>query len=1049
MPHRLNEFLKDHVRGERNFSRVLHSLPDELRESATTSLLRHLPNTADPDMALNNLERLLSLPSSSSLVPQVFGSTGEALERLVQLFAASQFLADTLISYPEMLPRVIFPSGQNPSTAELSAELKQAIKASFDDAGVLRTFRRFRQQQVLRIGANDILRDRPLEDVTRDLSRVADASVEMALQYSLQSFTKKYGPPLTQRGHPARLVALAFGKLGGEELNYSSDIDLMFVYDEDGQTAPRRGEPIPVSEFYSRVITEVIRLLSSHTDRGFAYRVDLRLRPGGQHAALARNLAGTLSYYDAIGRTWERQALIKVRACAGDHSLGREFLAAIEPFVYRRYFSFSEINEIKALKRKMEQRTAQSGATDTDVKTGRGGIRDIEYTVQFLQLLNGGDLHAIRQRNTLLALEALELSGCLTPEETYYLSDAYRFLRKVEHRLQLLFDAQTHKLPTTADELTKLSRRLGYLPKMEEQSSPAPLPQASLPPQRRSLLDEAPQSKFDTRTLLIDPLDQFLQDLHQKTDYNRAILDHLLHTTFKDDSTEAAPETDLLLIQDPDNASVASVLERYRFRDVQTAYQNLVKLAQEDVAFLSHRRCRHFLASIAPQLLKALAETPDPDATLNTLEQVTASLGGKAVLYELFSFNPPSLKLYVELCATSPFLSAILISNPGMIDELLDSLILDQPRTTEELRVELQELLRGANDPEPILQSFQDKELLRIGVRDLLSMDPVRETTASLSDVADNLLNAVFDQVEATILERHGCPSGPQTSGCRYVIMAMGKLGGREISYHSDLDIMLIYEADGHTRRRFSNFEWFTELTQRAVRVLSQAGPLGRLYNIDLRLRPVGRSGSLVVPLHEFRKYFQDPTRCQLWERQSLTRARILRGDDRFSGEVIGAIRQAALGQPWSEQVASEIKQMRDRLEQQARPRSMKRGPGGIVDVEFIVQALQLKYGRYHPDVFRSNVWEALEALHSASLLPKEEFQSLHQGYTFLRTLEGRLRLMTNRAATDLPTNPEEGEKLARQLKFESWPAFEQKWLNTAQENRSLFNRILQREANE
>src|SRR5947209_14045058 len=225
----------------------------------------------------------------------------------------------------------------------------------------------------------------------------------------------------------------------------------MFIYDEDGATRGQRTGSIDNADFYARVVSEVVRLLSAHTDRGQAYRVDLRLRPEGQRGPLARSLANTLSYYDTRGRTWERQALIKLRPVAGDLDLGREFLAAIEPFVYRKYFSFAEINEVKALKRQMEARAGQESASEvpSDVKTGRGGIRDIEYAVQFLQLLNGGDLPAVRQRNTLLALEALEIAGCLTPQETFILSDAYRFLRKTEHRLQLLFDLHTHKLPTS------------------------------------------------------------------------------------------------------------------------------------------------------------------------------------------------------------------------------------------------------------------------------------------------------------------------------------------------------------------------------------------------------------------------------------------------------------------------------------------------------------------------------------------------------------------------------------------------------------------------
>lgn len=988
-------------------------------------------------MALNNLERLFASPVARPHWNILIADDGRGLEHLLHLLATSQFFADTLLAYPEALPTVIAPPRRTPTTAELTAELFSDVEAATDDAGVLRAFRRFRQLHTLRIGVNDIIRDRPLEEVTRELSRLADASLEVALQTAIRTAAKQLGNPITKAGTPARVAALAFGKLGGDELNYSSDIDLMFVYDEDGTTSGKRGGSSNAA-FFARVVQDVIRLLTKATDRGFAYRVDLRLRPEGKTGPLARSLPATLSYYDVMGRTWERQALIKVRPVAGDLELGREFVSAIDPFVYRKYFSFSEINEVKALKRRMEAAATRSGIDDRDVKTGRGGIRDIEYAVQFLQLLNGGDLPAVRQRNTLLALDALEIAGCLTPQETYILADAYRFLRKTEHRLQLLFDWQTHKLPATSDEVRTLARRMGYVDRgtrnaehgAEEPSkigsdSALRVPGSALSAQRRSPLDELPPvAPLDTKALLVDPLDRFLKDYQDKTRLDRAILDHLLHQTFAGGSDRADPETDLILDPDPDEAAVRTALGRYPFRDVPAAYQNLTKLAQEAVRFLSHRRCRHFLASIAPQLLKAVAETPDPDLTLNNFERVTASLGAKAVLYELFSFNPPSLKLYVDICANSPYLIGILTSNPGMIDELLDSLLLDQARTADELRTELSELLRGASDPDPILHSFQDKELLRVGVRDLLGRDTIRETTAGLSDIADTVLNAVFERVESKVRAKAGI------HGCRYAVLGLGKLGGREISYHSDLDLIVVYEADGPTTRppdlepaaKFAastNARFFTDLAQRVIKQMSAVGPLGRLYDVDMKLRPAGKSSSLVVPLAEFRRYFAGGG-GELWERQALTRARVIRGDEAFAEEVTAAIRSAILDSPWTTAAVDAVRSMREKLEATATPRNLKRGPGGIVDVEFVIQLLILKYARQHPELLQPNAWDALDAAESAGLLSATEVRDFRQGYSFLRFVEARLRVVTDRPLTEIPASVEDREKLARRLGFDA-----------------------------
>src|SRR5262249_40291430 len=292
------------------------------------------------------------------------------LEKLLQLLSASEFFSDLLVTNPDYLDMLRVPLRRSPSPKELQDQLQAEVDAAFEDSAVLRAFRRYRQRQTLRIGTNDIIRDRPLEEITRDLSRVADAALEVALRTALRHWVSRFGQPHATAGKPARCVVLAFGKLGGEELNYSSDIDLMFVYDDEGSTRGPRITSISNDEVFGPLVSDAQRLLSARTDRGQAYRVDLRLPPEGHCGGLARSLASSLSFYDTLGRTWERQALIKLRPVAGDLALGAEFCQAIEPFVYRKYLSFAEINEIKAIKRRIEQRAGQEGATVTEVKTG-------------------------------------------------------------------------------------------------------------------------------------------------------------------------------------------------------------------------------------------------------------------------------------------------------------------------------------------------------------------------------------------------------------------------------------------------------------------------------------------------------------------------------------------------------------------------------------------------------------------------------------------------------------------------------------------------------
>jgi glutamate-ammonia-ligase adenylyltransferase len=1047
--------LRDLDRGRRNLDNLAAALgPEGLRELCTP-LGRILPRTPDPDMALNNLERFLGNRAGVRTLPALLEHRARTLEILLQLLSTSHFFSDLLSLNPDYLDMLRVPLRRSPSQAEMRDQLQAEVDSAFEDSAVLRAFRRFRQRQTLRIGTNDVIRDRPLEEVTRDIARVADAALEGALTTALRSVARRFGEPITESGRPARCCVLAFGKLGGEELNYSSDIDLMFLYDEEGTTRGQHVASVGNDDFFARVVGEIVRLLSAHTDRGQAYRVDLRLRPEGGRGPLARSLASTLAYYDSLGRTWERQALIKVRPVAGDLEFGRNFLRSVEPFVYRKYLSFAEINEIKAMKRTIEHKTSREGVSDREVKTGRGGIRDIEFTIQFLQLLNGGDQPDLRQRNTLLAMQALERAGCLTDQEFRVLDDAYRFLRKTEHRLQLLFDLQTHRLPDGPEELNKLARRMGYVMRKR--------PRTRRKPRKPVPLDDAPPEKMpDVRDLIVEPLDAFLHDYHEKTEPTRRILDHLLHQTFVGGSGEAEPESDLILDPNPDPEALRTVLEKYHFRDVQGAYQNLAQLAQESVPFLSTRRCRHFLASIAPGLLRAVADTPDPDMALVNLEKVTASLGAKAVLWELFSFNPPSLKLYVDLCAGSQFLSEILINNPGMIDELLDTLVLNQPRTADELRTELAGLCRGATDPDPILHSFQDKELLRIGVRDILGKATIGETTAALSDLAETILTQIAALETAAVEKRAGVPTMTEgaRSGqrCRYALLGLGKLGGREMNYHSDLDLVLIYEGEGRTKppegwTRFDPFEpkddlpFFTDLAQRVIRSMGMLGPMGRLYQVDMRLRPTGRSGSLVLPLEEFRRYFAVPGgAAQLWERQALTRARVVHGDTDFGRGVMAVVAQAAFGLSWRPELADEVLSMRQRLEGSRAERDLKRGFGGVVDVDFLVQLFQLKYGRERPALRTPNTRDALDALNAAGLLDDIDHTALRTGYDFLLRVQSRLRIVHNRSLDAVPGDAREVEKLARRLGYESGARFLAELERHTAQTRERFLRLVERE---
>ena len=700
---------------------------DDLMLSVCRQLDEHLPRLSDPDMALNNLERFFDSARSPLSLGTLFQRDDAALSILLQIFSTSQYLSNVLITDSGSYDLLRMTEGVAVERDTLVAEIRSEIM-SLDDVNLgLAALRRYLRREMLRISYGDLIRRQRLGVVTAQISYLADALVDAAVQFARRRLEAKRGQPQGPDGQIARFVVLGMGKLGGVELNYSSDIDLIFLYDYDGMTDGPR--PRTNVEFFDQLGRDVVALLANTTEDEHVYRVDLRLRPFGRQGPMVTSVAAALQYYDIHGRTWERQAYVKARPVAGDLDLGHAFLEKLESWIYSRYLGFADINGIKALKRRIEHRAQREGGQVRNVKTGYGGIRDIEFMIQFLQLLNGGDMPEVRTGNTLRAIAALESAGCLTPQESLLLERNYEFLRKIEHRLQIMFNLQRHVLPEEPEEIRKLAIRMGY----------------------------TDNSKRPAR-------EAFEKDYRQATDQNRAMLDNLLSLAFQDDE-ETEPVVDLVLDPDPTQRRIEEILGAYHFHDIQQAYHNLMGLATEKLRFLSPRRCRHFLAAIAPRLLDSIRATPDPDTTLVNLLQVSDSLGGKSALWGLFSFNEPSLRLCVEMCATSPLLADILTSNPGMIDELMDSLVLDKLPRLSDLESSLTELCLRAEDIDPILHSFKNTNQLRVGVREILGKEGIKATTRALSDIAEACLKQITASEYQRLARKLGMPtigSGPR-----------------------------------------------------------------------------------------------------------------------------------------------------------------------------------------------------------------------------------------------------------------------------------------------
>lgn len=983
-------------------------------------LAEHLPSLSDADMALNNLDRYVA----ASRNPLALGSLMErdpyALPPLLQIFSTSQHLSDVLVRDPQSYDLLRITDGRPVAREVLVNEICSEIEALPDERSVMMALRRYKQRETLRIVYGDIVKGHSVHVTTQQISFLADAICEAALRAARRQTAEKRRAPLRDDGTPARFVVLALGKLGGEELNYSSDIDLIFLCDEPAADVRRSSGH---AEFFDRLARQFIKLLTESTDLGAAYRVDMRLRPDGRQGPLVMGVVHALRYYDLKGRTWERQAYVKARAIAGDLDLGRSFLQQLEPWVYRRYLSRADITGIKALKRRIEQRAQREGGDLRNVKTGRGGIRDIEFVIQFLQLLNGAELPEVRTGNTLIALDRLAQVGCLTMREQAVLRENYEFLRKIEHRLQILFNLQTHTIPDDDEELRKLAIRLGY-------------------------------SETNARTAL----EAFKKDYKTRTEQNRKVLDHLLHDAFGEEG-EVEPEVDLVLDPDPPAEQIEKVLGGLGFQDIRAAYENLTALATEKIEFLSTRRCRHFLAAIAPNLLRAIAKTPDPDFTLVNLRTVSDSIGGKGVVWELFNFNPPTLDLFVRICASSPYLCGILTSNPGMVDELMDSLVLGKLPTFEALQASLEELCRGAEDLDPILHSFKNCEHLNVGVQDILGKVDIRTVHRTLSDIAELCLTKIVERNFARLIEKYGQPligEGPRKNEpCELVVLALGKLGGREPNYHSDLDVVFLYEAEGSTHHApwstrtntTTNQHFFSELGQKIVKDVNSLGPYGRLYELDLRLRPTGRSGALAVSFDEFARYFREG-QGRLWERQALCKARPIFGSPEARDAAMQVVREALMRPAWQPAFAEEIRDMRKRLEETATKQNLKRGAGGTVDVEFTVQMLQLRHASETPEVLTPGTLDALAALHEHGYLNDDDFEAFSTSYRFLRRIEARLRLMNTTARHDFPQDLMELKKLAYLLDYESPEKLAEDCERYTAENRARFERIFGEAAN-
>jgi len=946
-------------------------------------VLEEIARAGRPDQGLGHLERFVGVTGARTSLYARFEEDPVLVQRLVQVLSHSPFLADILVRNPEHLFWLFEETEyleQSPDKKILQGVLHREVSACTGREERLDALRRAQRRELLRIGAAEVLGTRKVEQTGRELSDLADAVLEIVLDLCLAELVARHGHPRGERGRPARFCIVCLGKHGGQELNFSSDIDLMFVYDEDGQTRPEgKGKGVSNSEFFHRLGESIVQALTATTHEGFLYRVDMRLRPEGSSGPLVRSLRSCWIYYETRGEIWERQMLVKGRCAAGSQRLWKQFVEMLAPFIYPAHFLRRPQEEIRRVKERIEAGILERPARENNIKLQAGGIRDIEFIVQCLQLLSGRVNPRTRAHNTTEAIARLRRAGGLSRREAESLRRAYAFLRRLENLLQIQEGRATYAVPKDPGERRVLAGLLGLA---------------------------------DDRALM--------EALEGHRTRVRQIYDELFYG-----EAEPAAEWEWLLEAEPGSSRAMAALEGLGFVDGGAAHRNLHRLAGLDVMMSLSRQ--HF-EGLLPELLASLAAAPDPDQALMHFGQIVEAYGAPGMFFELLHAHPGFRRLLVSICGSSRFLSGLIQRDPGLLDGLV---------TPEGGKNGAAEEAWGGDLA--AIQGHRSQGLLRIGTDDLLGLTSDEETFLRLTELAEEVLQMIYRRARRDLVRRRGKPRDGRGRDARFVCFAGGKFGGREMDFGSDLDLFFVYAGEGETgRTKTSNSVFFIELAQEIIRLLQEGG----LYKVDARLRPEGANAPMAIPLTGYRSYLKN--RAATWERLALSRARMVAGDPDLGERVQRAIQEFVFRAEADAALVAEMRHMRRRMEPgQGRGRkaqiNIKRGPGGIVDIEFIAQIMVLKHGRGDRRLRLTSTRQALTRLVALGCL--EEGSFLLEAYERLREIEKAKRIASEQAEDVLP----EGrtlEILARTCGHAEGDALVQEVRALMQETRQVFNRI-------
>lgn len=872
-----------------------------------------------------------------------------AQQQLSRLFSGSNFIARTLQQQPELVAE-FSDAAALMAALQLNCNVPPQLDA-LEEPAAFTQLRRYRNAQLCRILAADILQLQDISSSLTQVSQVADITINAAYHWAYQQLSSQWGTPLDNQGKAMPLLILGMGKLGGGELNFSSDIDLIFTYPANGETEGGR-RSCEHQQFFTKLGQKLIAALHQVTADGFVYRVDMRLRPFGDSGPLVLSFAAMEDYYQEQGREWERYAMLKARVLNPDGVHSSELVKLLRPFIYRRYIDFSAIESLRRMKQQIEQENRRLNRRD-NIKLGIGGIREVEFIVQTLQLIRGGRIPAMQQPSLLKALQVLADESILTTEQVSELREDYFLLRRVEQALQGIDDKQTQTLPQDQLVQAQLLASLGL-------SCWAQLTQ-----------------QVDTAMARVHQQFKLVIDNGEEADQQEITLGKLIW-----DSEQASAElaTQLDWLSPEQGVELIGQLQQFK--------QDCQKRSVGP-------RGRDFLAKLMPLLLHMLQQQQALPSVLSRVLGVFRQIVTRTAYLELLFENTAALQQLVLLCNQSGWLAEHLARYPMLLDELIDPAQLYQVATSDDYRDRLrQQMLRVPSDDLELLmetlRQFKQAQQLRIAAADISGVLPLMKVSDHLTWLAEAIVAQVMELAWQQMTERYGLPAGGANDAKGVAVIAYGKLGGLELGYGSDLDLVFVHNCDSQAPtsgdRAIDSKQFYLKLVQRVLHLCTTRTNSGVLYEIDTRLRPSGNSGLLAIHIDTYFKYLQQE--AWTWEHQALVRARTIYGNSGLQ-QRFHDIRQHILSLPRElSRLQQDVKDMRDKLRQHhsGLVDDPKHGVGGIVDLEFISQYLVLGYSAKHASLYRySDNIRILEAAAGAGLLSNEQSSHLQQAYQLLR----------------------------------------------------------------